>query len=423
MTVYHDGVPDSSGVLLADVAAIKAETDKIPAVKAETDKVAGLITTVSSIKTETDKVAGLVTTAGAIKTETDKIPGVKTETDKIAGLITTAGAIKTETDKIAGLVTTAGAIKTETDKIAGQVTRVGDPDAHTLKSLVAKFGDLARDLDTVLGSRWDSTGDVGTDIASLIAYLTIATKDEATNTHSRHAIGNKEDAAVTAAGTENSAMAYLKGLLTILGVPARDLDTILGTRWDSAGDLGTDIAALLGDLGDADAHTLKSVIAKIGDLAVSLDTLLGARWDSSGDLGTDVATLIAQTAPTAAGRTQFITKQITSAANAGDVTLATINTKACQVESIVVRSNGATTEDLTSVKVIGGASGVLVFISDVEGARANIAAKDQQVAWTGARTLGATGTIVMNLAGNDTTPVDLQVDIKYRAVEAGGYLT
>jgi len=118
----------------------------------------------------------------------------------------------------------------------------------------------------------------------------------------------------------------------------------------------------------------------------------------------------------------IFTKNITSAANAGAVTVATVTTQPCWIEGVVVRSNGATTGDLTSVAVTGGASNVVSFLSAVEGVRANIAAADQQIFWEGAVTLAATKTIVITLAGTGATAVDLQVDTKYRPVVAGGTL-
>ena len=81
------------------------------------------------------------------------------------------------------------------------------------KGLLTILGVPARDIDTILGARWDSSGDLGTDIGNLITYLTKATKDEATNTHVRHVVGSKDDRAVYAPGTDKSLVAYLKGLL------------------------------------------------------------------------------------------------------------------------------------------------------------------------------------------------------------------
>ena len=123
-----------------------------------------------------------------------------------------------------------------------------------------------------------------------------------------------------------------------------------------------------------------------------------------------------------AGNQQTFTKQITSAANAGAVTVATITTQACKIKSIVVRSNGATTANLTSIAVLGGASSVVTFIDATTGLRANIAAADQQVSWDGRATLAATKTITITLTGTGAAAVDLQVDIEYEAIADGGYL-
>jgi len=126
--------------------------------------------------------------------------------------------------------------------------------------------------------------------------------------------------------------------------------------------------------------------------------------------------------PKVAGRIQSFTKNITSAANAGDVTVATITTQACHMKSLVVRANGATTADLTSIGVYGGASKVITFINTTLGAKANIDAADEQVAWNGDMTLDATKTIVITLTGTGATAVDLDVDIEFFAMTDGGYL-
>jgi hypothetical protein len=53
--------------------------------------------------------------------------------------------------------------------LATLLARIGDPSAHTLTSLTAKWGNIARSLDLILGARWDGAGDLGTDIAAIIA--------------------------------------------------------------------------------------------------------------------------------------------------------------------------------------------------------------------------------------------------------------
>ena len=51
---------------------------------------------------------------------------------------------------------------------------LGDPSGNTLASLTAKLGDIARSLDLILGSRWDAGGDLGTDIANILAGMGVA---------------------------------------------------------------------------------------------------------------------------------------------------------------------------------------------------------------------------------------------------------
>ena len=123
-----------------------------------------------------------------------------------------------------------------------------------------------------------------------------------------------------------------------------------------------------------------------------------------------------------AGKTATFTKQVTAAANAAPLTLATVALQPVMIKSLVVRSNGATTADLTSIAVTGGAGGVVTFVSAAQGIRANIAAADQQVSWQGAVTLKAAGTIVMTFVGTGATALNLQVDIEYEAIVDTGYL-
>jgi hypothetical protein len=118
----------------------------------------------------------------------------------------------------------------------------------------------------------------------------------------------------------------------------------------------------------------------------------------------------------------LFTKNITSAANAGDVIVATVTLQACLIKSIVVKANAAQTADLTYIIIAGGASKVVTFIDSVSGVIGNIAATDQQVAWIGAVTLDAADTIVITLAGSGATAVNLQITIEYEAIVDGGYL-
>lgn len=123
-----------------------------------------------------------------------------------------------------------------------------------------------------------------------------------------------------------------------------------------------------------------------------------------------------------AGKTQVFVKSITSAANAGDVTIATITTQPCIIDSIIIHADTAAQTDLTSAAISGGASKVITFIDATDAAKANIDAVDEQVAWTGAVRLAAAKTIVMSLVGGGATVVDLTVIITFHSEVDGGYL-
>ncbi len=102
--------------------------------------------------------------------------------------------------------------------------------------------------------------------------------------------------------------------------------------------------------------------------------------------------------------------------------MATFTTQAGALQSVVVRSNGATTANLTSIAVYAGTSKVVTLIDAVLGLRANIAALDQQVSWEGEKTFPVGTLIVMTLTGVVGTAVNLQFDAKYEAIADGGYL-
>jgi hypothetical protein len=122
------------------------------------------------------------------------------------------------------------------------------------------------------------------------------------------------------------------------------------------------------------------------------------------------------------GKTQYFQKWIYSAANAGDVVLATVTDNDILVKSITLKSYSAQTVDLTSAGIFGGASKRITFIPAASALNADLDAADKQIAWRGAVELGATKTIVMTLAGTGATAVDLYVYIEYEAIGDGGYL-
>lgn len=156
----------------------------------------------------------------------------------------------------------------------------------------------------------------------------------------------------------------------------------------------------------------------------SLVDALGHDGTSAKDTGLDAKLTIidADVDPKNGGRRQVLEVSVVSAANVGDVTLATVTTQPCIIESIVIHADTASQTDLTSAAVTGGTSKVITFIDATDAAASNIDAVDEQVAWTGIVRLAATKTIIMTLVGTGATPVDLTVTITYFAAVANGYL-
>lgn len=140
------------------------------------------------------------------------------------------------------------------------------------------------------------------------------------------------------------------------------------------------------------------------------------------DIHDDLVGVVTDTDPKVMGRSQIFEKSITSAANAGDVTVATITTQPCLIESVVIHADAGQTGDLTSCGIFGGAAKVITFISAADAVQAELDATDKQVYWEGAVRLATGKTIVISLVGSNGTAVDLTIIIKYRACVSGGYL-
>lgn len=186
---------------------------------------------------------------------------------------------------------------------------------------------------------------------------------------------------------------------------------------DSTAFPGADIPLIKGYI-DTEVAAIK---AKTDNLPASpaaqtkLDTL-------AADYTTTRAGYLDNIANYAAGRTQVLEVSVTSAANAGDVTLATVTTQPCIIDSIIIYAVTAQTANMTTCAVTGGASKVITFIGTGDATQANLNAIDKQISWTGSVRLSAAKTIVISLLGTGAAAVDLKVSIVYKASVTGGYL-
>lgn len=125
----------------------------------------------------------------------------------------------------------------------------------------------------------------------------------------------------------------------------------------------------------------------------------------------------------AAGKTQVKEIAVTSAANAGAVSLTTATSQSVLIKSVVIRSNSATTTDFVSIEITTGVSGVVTLISAASGVFASLDVADKQVIFDGTRHLPSSTAVVATLTGIGATPVDFTVAIEYEACANGGYLS
>lgn len=114
---------------------------------------------------------------------------------------------------------------------------------------------------------------------------------------------------------------------------------------------------------------------------------------------------------------------VTSPADTGNVTVATVGTNPVVVDSIVLHADTAQTANMTSCGIFGGVGKVVTFISAADAIQANLNAADKQIGWTGAARLAVGKTIVVTLVGTGGAAVDLTVTITYHPEVAGGVLT
>jgi len=376
---------------------------------------------------EMRRITDFVTGSGTFTTEAFS---ANVEENDIVLIIHNSVAAQISTFGIADAGSGVGAVvdaaRTEADDWwNGQTIMMLSGAARGQKRPIADF-DAATDTITP-APNFDAAVAAGDLYVILAHYNPIVprTADDVANYLTSEVVGRKDDTGITASTNTASIMRYLKGIMdSLLGYQgATSLADKLTAARAAFLDAAISSRAVPGDamaLTAAERLIVQALI--LSDATPFAGALIDVAISSREASGAAAAALAANTYKRQAGVTQIFSKQITSAANAGDVTVATITTQPCFIKRIVLRSNGATTADLTNAAIYGGAGKVLTFIDSVTGVRANIAAADQQVAWVGAATFAATKTIVITLTGTGATAVDLQVDIEYCSIVDGGYL-
>ena len=320
-------------------------------------------------------------------------PDISSKVDALEGKLDNLGAFTA----VENLKAILGDLSTT--KRLGQILGALD-ETNTLKAILGGYtavAPLKAAIDTL-------TGYVDTEIAAILAAV------------------DTEVAAIKAvtdnlpnSGALTTLTAYVDELETRLSaVRAGYLDNLNNAQLLNIPNLSTLSAARIGYLDNINQVGLLQVTAARAALLDQITALRMAELDA--------ANIPADTDPKVMGRLQIKEVSINSAANAGDVLVATVTTQPCLIESVVIHADAAQTADMTSCGVFGGAGKVITFISAADAVQANLNAADKQVAWEGSVRLAATKTIVISLVGTGATAVDLTITIKYRACVSGGYL-
>lgn len=119
---------------------------------------------------------------------------------------------------------------------------------------------------------------------------------------------------------------------------------------------------------------------------------------------------------------------ITPAANAGQVDIASASTGDIIIQTVIIRSNGTTTGDFTSAEITGGTNlnpDRITFIPAALGTAANLDEESRQVSWEGEVKLKPTDKLVITMSGTGATAVDFDVTVEYKIVDSnvGGDLS
>ena len=137
----------------------------------------------------------------------------------------------------------------------------------------------------------------------------------------------------------------------------------------------------------------------------------------------DLAGTIRKLVPFGGSPQQVFYIHVTSPANIGLVTLATVGGQAVMIDSVVEMARTAQPANLTTAAVLGGAAQVVTFISALLATNANLNAIDKQLGWTGTVRLAVGKTIVVDLVGAGPALTDLDFTITYHSESPGGVLS
>ena len=216
----------------------------------------------------------------------------------------------------------------------------------------------------------------------------ISVADEETNQYIRHAIGNKEDAAVETGTTTKSIMAYIKGALTLHLVPTKDATTdvamsdVVGKKDDTAVETTTTTKSLMAYL--KGVLNLHLVPAKDATTDTVMNEVVGKKDDTErAAVGTNrslmsylkhvITSLVVPSADdTTAAASKTLRMQIGRSDDAAvGSTWATTDTAMGGIRELVDRSTSVNTTTTTGVIVEDTSTGTPKIVTAASSGSAN----------------------------------------------------
>lgn len=187
--------------------------------------------------------------------------------------------------------------------------------------------------------------------------------------------------------------------------------------------LQADVTALMADVGNPTGEALGNIADKWGDIARSLDLILGARWDGAGDLGTDIVAILAALSALAVGKAQEAATTIDLNQGVASYDLFTGTDQVVILESLSIKMpTGAAGGALTSISIQTDDATPGVIIDATNGAVANLTS-EADLSWTGALYITVGTKIQLTIGGGaHGAGYVCNVTAKCRAIVLGGYL-
>jgi len=227
-----------------------------------------------------------------LETDAEIIAEVNVNETKIDTVDTVVDGIQTD---LSNATDGLGALKALIDAVQ---TDVGNPTGEVLASISAKIGDIARSLDVIIGTRWDSAGDIGTDIAQVLTYTDIL--DNATNGLANiksliDTVFTVADGIQTDLSNATDGLGALKALIDTIDTVVNGIQTDLSNATDGLGALKALIDTVTSELAEVPKETGTKTFNSTALAAIQAEVESALEDAGQVIVTTTIATLASQT--------------------------------------------------------------------------------------------------------------------------------